>query len=482
MNPQPRPLSKTISTPNTPASEPSATRGIGLPRNTRLMSTATTTLTPQAQALQQLAQQQLDQGPDWLRALRTKALEKFADLGLPTRFDEEWRYTDPAPLTKLTYSLPADASVTAEQVASFAIPDLTADTLVFVDGKYAPEHTRLSALPAGAVVLSLSEAFESHRELIEAHLASEGEASSKAFTLLNAAMASDGVFVFVPKGAAIETPIHVLNIATATDQPVITNPRTIIVAQQSSEVTVIEHYVALTDGAYFTNAVTQLDAAQNAVVNHYLIEQESEQAYQISTLLTDQQRDSDVRSHTVLFGGKLVRNNVNPRLNAENCECLVNGLYVGRDQQHMDNHMRVEHNKPHGDSRQFYKGVLSGKAHAVFSGRIVVAQEAQKTDAKQTNANLLLSDTASATAKPQLEIYADDVKCTHGATIGQIDEEAIFYLMARGVTKEAAHGMMVFAFAAESFERMTLEPVRRMLGKELLKRLPEGDKIEAMLS
>ncbi|MFP4144762.1 MAG: Fe-S cluster assembly protein SufD [Phycisphaeraceae bacterium] len=450
------------------------------------MSTAaTTTTTPadQAERFARIARDRLEQRPDALREVREQAIERFLDLGLPTRRDEEWRASDPRPITQTPYREPRIGDVSAEQVEGFAIPDLDAHTLVFVDGAWSAERSDLGSLPEGVTVEPLSEAIGKRGEELARWFAAEGEPSSKALTAVNAALAEDGVFVCVEDGAKLDRPLRLLSIATDSnaDEPPMVHSRNIIIAGRGAEATVIEQYVSLTDGVYWNNVVTQIEAGDGGRVDHYLIEQESPAACQVSTLVTEQGRQSDVRSHTALFGGKLVRNHVNPRLNGEFAHGLVNGLYVGSERQQFDNIMRVEHNSTDGDSRQFYKGVLRDRAHAVFAGRIRVEKGAQKTDAKQTNANLLLSENAEALAKPQLEIYADDVKCTHGATIGEIDEEAVFYLMARGVEKHTARGLMVYAFAAESLERMDLEPVRKMLAKMLVRRLPEGEKLETLV-
>ena len=459
------------------------------------MTTATTTSIEQQDELahfQALARQRAGDGPGWLRGLREQAIKDLARLGLPVRKDEEWRYTDPAPLTRTRYTLSdGSATVGASQLEPFAIPNLDADTLVFVNGRYAPELSHVGKLAQGVVLCPLTEALDTHREALEPLLATAGEASSAAFTLLNAATLDDGLFLHVPDGVTLDRPVQVLNVAVGEGGDgggggeggggLLTNPRTVIIAGENSEASVVEQYVSLDDSAYFTNAVTQIDAGASARLGHYLIERESPNAYQLSTLLTTQGRDSDVNSHTVLLGGKLVRNNVNPKLNGPGGHCLVNGLYLGEAGQHMDNHMRVEHNAAHCDSRQFYKGVLQGSAKAVFSGRIYVERGAQKTDAKQENSNLLLSGDAEATTKPQLEIFADDVKCTHGATVGQIDEQAVFYLMARGMARYAARALMIYAFAAESLQRMRLEPVRAMLSQEILARLPEGDRLASLV-
>ncbi|MEX0887083.1 MAG: Fe-S cluster assembly protein SufD [Phycisphaeraceae bacterium] len=432
-----------------------------------------------------LAQQRADVGPAWLRAVREQAVKDLRTVGLPTRKHEEWRYTDPAPLTRTRFALSdTPPAVAPGQFGRFTMPGLDAHTLVFVNGRYVASLSQVGKLPAGVVVCPLADALDAHRDTLEPLLATHGEASSAAFTLLNAATLDDGLFVSVPAGVTLDRPVQVLNVAIAERKaaaPLLTSPRNVIIAGENSELTIVEQYVSLDDAAYFTNAVTQVDAGASARLGHYLIERESPAAYQVSTLLTEQGRDSDVNSHTVLLGGKLVRNNVNPRLIGPGGHCLVNGLYLGDDAQQMDNHMRVEHRSPHCDSRQFYKGVLQGQARAVFSGRIYVERGAQKTDAKQENSNLLLSRDAEATTKPQLEIFADDVKCTHGATVGEIDEQAVFYLMARGMERDAARALMIYAFAAESLERMRLEPVRAMLTREILARLPEGERLASLV-
>jgi Fe-S cluster assembly protein SufD len=319
--------------------------------------------------------------------------------------------------------------------------------------------------------MPLKEAIETQRDLVQPHL--EGHALHVAradgFTWFNTAFVEDGVFVHVPRGKVIEQPIELLSITTAVDLPIMTHPRNIIVADESAQFTVVERYVSLGESAYLTNAITDVVLGENAVVSHYLIEEESVNAFNISTLRTRQQSNSNFTSHTVLLGGKLVRNNVHPILDGTGCECLINGLYVGSDDQHLDNHMRVEHTQPHGDSRQFYSGILNDRATGVFSGRIIVHPGAQKTDAKQTNKNLLLSDDAHVDTKPQLEIYADDVKCTHGATIGQLDANQLFYLQARGIPEDAARRLLTFAFANDVVNRITIEAIREQLEQVIVK-------------
>src|SRR5208282_1469456 len=260
-------------------------------------------------------------------------------------------------------------------------------------------------------------------------------------------------------------PISLLFVSTAHDSPTVNHPRNLIVAEENSQATIVEDYVSLGEGEALCNTVTELVAGDHSVVSHYMIEREHSQAFNVSTLRIQQGRTADVASHSVLIGGALVRNNVHPVLAGEGGECLINGLFIGTGRQHLDNYMLVEHASPHCSSRQFYNGILDGHAHGVFHGRIIVHKDAQKTDAKQTNRNLLISDTAQIDTKPQLEIYADDVKCTHGATIGQIDENSLFYLRSRGIDEASARTLLLVAFASECVERMKEGPVRTHVEK-----------------
>jgi Fe-S cluster assembly protein SufD len=306
-------------------------------------------------------------------------------------------------------------------------------------------------------------ALDKDTDLIEHHLTRYADYQKDAFLALNTAFIEDGAFVYVQKGTVLEEPIHLLYITTTSDAPTMTNPRNLILAEDNSQATIVEHYVSLNDSLYFSNVVTEVVVGSNSVLNHFMIERESKRAFNISTLRVQQGRSSNVTSHSVLLGGAIVRNNVHPVLAGEGSECYINGLFMSTGRQHMDNYMKVEHASPHCDSRQLYKGVLNGKSRGVFHGRIIVHKDAQKTDAKQTNRNLLLSDEAKIDTKPQLEIYADDVKCTHGATIGQLDENAIFYLRSRGMTLDSARALLLFAFTSEILDGIKVDPIRKYL-------------------
>lgn len=401
----------------------------------------------------------------WLRPIRESALARFAELGFPGPNVEDWRFTNVAPIANTEFRLlgEPEAELSARQAEAFRLPGADAHTIVLVNGRYAPELSEVGALPKGVRVMGLAEALETDRARVEAHLARYADAQNHPFTALNTAFFEDGGFVYVPRGVVLERPVHLLYVTVPAAEPTILHPRNLIVADEEAQATVVEHYESVGDGVYFSNAVTELVVGPNGVVAHYVIERESTQAYNVETLRIHQERSSNVASHTVLLGGALVRNNVHPVLAGEGCECVINGLFMGRGEQHLDNYMRVEHAAPHGDSRQFYNGILDDRAHGVFHGRIVVHPGAQKTDAKQTNRNLLLSGQAQIDTKPQLEIYADDVKCTHGATIGQLDEDAIFYLRSRGIPQAEARAVLLLGFAGESLERMRSQPMRGYL-------------------
>jgi Fe-S cluster assembly protein SufD len=335
--------------------------------------------------------------------------------------------------------------------------------LVFLNGRFASELSDLGNLPQGVRAGSLAQAIAQDGASLEPHLGRYLNIERDAFSALNTAFIEDGAYVYLPRGTVLEAPICFLFISLPGNDPEMTNPRNLIVAENATEASIVEDYVSLGSGVSFSNVVTELVAGEDAVISHYMIEREDRQVFNVSTLRTQQARSSNVSSHSVLLGGGLVRNNIHPVLAGEGGECLINGLFIGNGHQHMDNYMLVEHASPHCGSRQFYNGILDGHSHGVFHGRIIVHKDAQKTDAKQTNRNLLLSDDAQIDTKPQLEIYADDVKCTHGATIGQVEENALFYMRSRGIEETEARSLLLLAFANECLDRMKSAPVRDYL-------------------
>jgi Fe-S cluster assembly protein SufD len=414
--------------------------------------------------------------PEWLRDLRDRAFAHFCETGFPTIKDEDWRFTNVSEIAQTPFEPARDAR---ERVAAytgnlepFRVPG-AACQLVFINGRFASDLSDLGSLAQGVQVGSLAQAITGNGKALEAHLGRYVNVERDTFCALNTAFIEDGAYVYLPRRTVLEAPVCLLFISIPDDEPQMTHPRNLIVAEDATEASVVEDYVSFGSGVFFSNVVTELVAGEDAVISHHLVEREDRQAFNISTLRTQQARSTNVSSHSVLLGGGLVRNNVHPVLAGEGGECLINGLFIGNGNQHMDNYMLVEHASPHCSSRQFYNGILDGHSHGVFHGRIIVHKDAQKTDAKQTNRNLLLSDNAQIDTKPQLEIYADDVKCTHGATIGQVEENALFYMRSRGIDEASARRLLLLAFASECLDRMKCRQVRDYLGDVVRDWLPE---------
>ncbi len=389
----------------------------------------------------------------WLRELRESAFARFCEVGFPTTHDEDWRFTNASAIAKMPFELAPHSRVSPSEVENFGVTGFGC-SLVFVNGRLARELSSIGKLPPGVTVNSLAEEICSNSSEVQSHLGRYLNIQRDAFAALNTAFAEDGAYIHVPRGVVLTEPIYLLFISTAGNKPVMTHPRNLILVEDEGQATVVEDYVSIGETPAFSNTATELAAGESAVVSHYMVEREHQQAFNISTLRIQQGRSANVSSHSVLLGGGLVRNNVHPVLAGEGGECLINGLFIGNGRQHLDNYMLVEHASPHCASRQFYNGILDDRAHGVFHGRIIVHKDAQKTDAKQTNRNLLLSDDSQIDTKPQLEIYADDVKCTHGATIGQIEENALFYLRSRGIDEISARKLLLLAFANECLDRM----------------------------
>lgn len=431
----------------------------------------------------------------WLRNLRADAFARFCQVGLPTTRDEDWRFTNISAIAQTQFRLSPKSGVVKDSLADLRFTEVACQ-LVFVNGHFAPELSSLDKLPKGMTVNGLAKEISTKSAEVENHLGRYLNIQRDAFCALNTAFAEDGAFVHVRRGTVVKQPIYLLFISTSpvstargsewvthplppTDTPTMSHPRNLFVVEEESQVAIIEDYVSLGDTAgSLCNTATELVAKDGAIVSHYMIEREHKQSFNISTLRIEQGRNANVASHSVLLGGGIVRNNVHPVLAGEGSECLINGLFVGSGKQHLDNYMLVEHSKPHCSSRQFYNGILDDSAHGVFHGRIIVHKDAQKTDAKQTNRNLLLSDNAQIDTKPQLEIYADDVKCTHGATIGQIEENALFYLRSRGIDEVSARKLLLMAFASECLDRMREDSVRSGIEK-LLSNLQFGSGSES---
>ena len=409
-------------------------------------------------------------GHSWTGALREAAFSRFSELGLPTTKHEEWKYTNVGPIAQIPF-IPAEfARVGLERLAPSGLAWLAENRLVCVNGHFSAELSFLEKLPRQVKVGSLREALIREHEFVATHLGRYASFEDHTFVALNTAFMQDGAFLHFPKGTTIEKPIHLIFIATGNGRPTVSYPRNLIVLEENSQVTILESYVGLEQNVYFTNGVTEIALAQNAVLDHTKLERESQGAFHIASLQVHQGRSTHFSSHLVSTGGSLVRNEVNTVLDGEGAECILDGLFVAAEKQHVDNHTRIDHVQPHCSSRELYKGVLGGAARGIFNGKIYVHKNAAKTDAKQTNNNLLLSKNASVDTKPQLEIYNNDVKCTHGSTIGQIDAQALFYLRSRGLAPAEAQRLLTFAFASEVIGRIKLERLRLQLENWLLAR------------
>ena len=413
----------------------------------------------------------------WVQSIRREAISRFAALGFPSTKDEEWKYTNVAPILRIPFKPAAAESnglTTVEALERTISISLPPERLVFIDGRYSKELSSRRRLPERVRVSSLAAALASDPEALQPHLARYADFKTHAFVALNTAFLEDGAFVYIPRGAIIEEPIFMLFISLGGGKAEVSYPRNLIVADRDSQVTLVEAYVGLENGVYFTNGVTEIVAGENAFVDHYKLVREGEAGFHVATQQAHLERNSNFRSHLITLGGSLVRNDVNAVLAGEGVECTLNGLFLAAAQQHVDSHTRIDHVKPHGMSRELYKGILDGKARGVFSGKIYVHKSAPKTDAKQTNKNLLLSKDASIDTKPQLEIYNNDVKCTHGSTIGQLSQDALFYLRARGIGLEEARGLLTYAFASEIIRGIKVASIREQLDQLVIKRL--GDK------
>ena len=414
--------------------------------------------------------------PAWLHPVRQAALESFSRLGFPTTHHEEWRFTSIAPITRVPFRLAEGDGkpLSDETLSRFTFGRWEGIQLVFLNGFFAAELSSVTGMPKGMFAGSLAEALEEHADLLEFHLARYADASKETFAALNTAFTADGAFLYVPKGAVLEKPVHVLFVSTAGDQPTVSHPRSLVLAEANSQAQVVESYAGWNSEVYFTNSVTEIVAGENAFIDHYKLQRESLEAFHISTIQVQLDRNANVSTQSISMGGALVRNHVNAVLDGEGGEATLNGFYLVNGKQHVDNHTCIEHAKPRCSSREVYKGILDGRARGVFNGRIIVRPDAQKTDSKQTNKNLILSEEALVNTNPQLEIYADDVKCTHGATIGQLDADALFYLRSRGIDLESARHLLTYAFAGDFVNHIKIEPVRAELEKILFAGLAGG--------
>lgn len=425
------------------------------------MNTASTT-----GFLESLLQAQPPASPlSWLNALRANALDRAGALTVPSTREEDWRFTDLSPLTRHAFQPARDAPpIAPATLAQWTIPEAAA-RLVFIDGVHAPEH---SFNHAGFTVETLATAPGRHPAAVQAHLGRHAGFEHDAFTALNTAFLHDGALIVAPPGMTAAAPVHLLFVATR--EHAASHPRCLVVAEPHSALTLIEDYVSLQDGACFTNAVTEVVLAGEARVHHVRVQRESAGAFHIANGAVSLGRGSRYHAVSIALGARISRHNLRVRLAAEGAECAIDGLALIGGKQLADTHTLIDHALPHGTSRQLHKCIVDGSARAVFNGNIIVRAGAQRTDSSQSSRNLLLSGSARVDTKPQLEIFADDVKCAHGATVGQLDPDAIFYLNSRGLSDAAARSLLTYAFGAEVIARIPVASLRSQLEQAVLER------------
>jgi len=429
------------------------------------------------------AQQGNDTLP-WLAAHRQSAFDQFQAAGFPTRRHENWKYTDVSRITKTGF-VNANSThnvIQTDELNSLRFNAESSHELVFINGQYSSEHSNIGILNDKVIVGSLREALSNTPELIEASLNKCIDSQHHVFAALNTAFFNDGAFIYVPDNIVIEEPIVIYFISSNSEQSLTTSPRNLIIMGKNARANVIESFHGLKGVVSFTNTITEIETADGAVLEHYKVQQENTESFHVGGTHLKLHRNSRVESHSISLGGAIVRNDIVTELAGDGAEIILNGLYMGNGSQHVDNHTLVNHSKPHTQSDENYRGVLDGRAQGVFNGKVIVHKDAQKIEAAQSNANLLLSDHAEIDTKPELEIYADDVKCSHGATVGQLDKNMLFYLRSRGLDEETAKSLLTFAFADEVIRRIKFAPVREQLEFNVGGRLPDADLIKANLN
>src|SRR5436190_3792914 len=407
--------------------------------------------------------------PDWLKEVRNGAIARFHDLGFPNTKQEAWRFTSVAPIAEGSFELAkAPARIpTLDEIRPFLLLE-AGYRLVFVDGFF----QRSLSTPFFDDVQSLAHVVSHRQDLVRQHLGKYVATQDRPFSALNTAFVSDGAFVHVPAKTNIPEPIQLLFLASGT-KPVVAHPRNLVVIEREARASIVETYAALGDHSYWTNAVTEIVVGDGARADHYRVQRESDRAYHVATSQSHQGRDSTLNLHFVAFGGALARHDIGAVMAGPGGTLILNGLYLLAGAQHADHHTTIDHAADHCASHEYFNGVLDDKARGVFTGRIIVRPGAQKTDSKQTNNNLLLSGHAHADSQPQLEIYADDVRCTHGSTVGPLDPRALFYLRSRGVGEDDARRLLTYGFAAEILGRMEIAPLRAQLDAIVRGRLAE---------
>lgn len=412
--------------------------------------------------------------PEWVHAIRKNALSAFYELGFPTTKQEEWKYTNVAPISKAAFKYSAaPAHVDTALVKAVLLPNIDQWVVTFVNGHFVAEQSQLNGLSDGVVVTTLLSAYATHGAVLEANLSKYVKHQKNSFTALNTAFINDGVFIYVPAGVEVRKPIHLLFISTESATPIASHIRNLVVVEERAKVDLVFNYRSVGNHANLTNVVTEISAKKESRVELVKVQQECETAFHVEHLHTHQHERSDVRLFSLALGSAISRNDMSVIIDGEMAECNLNGLYIVAGEQLIDHHTFMHHIHPNCPSHELFKGILMEKGRAVYNGKVYVNAEAQKTDSKQTNRNLLLSDDAIVDTKPELEIFADDVKCTHGAAVGGMNESHSFYLKTRGITEESAKGILTVGFAAEATAKIVHPDIRRYVDTEVVEHLRE---------
>src|ERR1017187_3876548 len=425
------------------------------------MNTITEPLDIKDKFVQEFEASLSNDAPHFLKTIKEEAINYFERMGFPTTKMEYWKYTNVKPILEHSYKTAnknQTINLTKEELNKYLIAGYDSTLLVFYNGCFVKEYSQTNNLPEDVIIDSLIN--QQNHPLFQSHYSQIADYNKEVFTAMNTAFANDGAFIFIPEKTVIPQAIHILYLTDSVDGNVISFPRNLIIVSQSSQVQIVESYHSISNQLSFTNAVTELIAYENAIIDYYKIQDENNASFQINNTQIKQERNSNVSSNTITLDGALVRNNLNYLINGEGCETHLFGLYLLNGKQHVDNHTLVDHAVPHCLSNELYKGIMKDQSSGVFNGRIMVRKDAQKTNAFQSNKNILLSDNAHVTTKPQLEIFADDVKCSHGATTGQLDQEALFYLRSRGIAKDKAMALLVHAFASDVIDKVKIDKLK----------------------
>ena len=410
--------------------------------------------------------------PEWLANLRTTGVSHFTELGFPTLKQEEWVFTNVKPIQELPFLPATRPDGTAPDLSQYLFAGLTGPRLVFVDGHLSHTLSQIPTLPTGVIVSNLASAIETHGDLVQQHLGHYTKTDASGFSALNTAFIQEGAFIYLPQSKVVDEPIHVIHLATDGDANTV-HLRNLVVAEANSEAKIIESYYSTGDQSVFSNVITEVKVAPDARIEHCKFQEQNRESFHVATIEAHLAANCHFTSHSISTGSRIARNDINLVMNGEHVECVMNGLYLVGDHQLVDHHTVADHAMPNCDSHEYYHGILGDESRGVFNGKIFVREDAQKTDAKQSSRAILLSEKATVNAKPQLEIFADDVKCTHGATVGQLNNEAIFYCRSRGIDEGDARRLLTHAFAGEVIERISIPAVREHLEKVIWDRLEE---------